>query len=256
LSALNENIMKTRAQKITLMKNFTRSLGGYVLVITALLFISNGLISCGSSSEDPAPQNNIGGDFNNDGDVDGSDLITDEPAKIIGCQYPTDSAENAFKVDSSWFQVLGANNPLIFFAMGHSFSVAVKGKINSVAIKVADTSHTDSYRVRIYKLHAADDDYLAEAVVDATDLMVWQSAAIAPLDVDPGEVYIICIYIKSKLDQQKVWYCKIPNFTYPMTIGDVTLEGVVGETNSIFVNPQPASAGFFQGMVDFCFEAD
>lgn len=184
----------------------------------------------------------------------------EEKSSIEGCQYPVLAWNDTMMVQTGSFKVIRGSEP-VYQVFGFSFSVDFKGSIKELGVKVPETG---TYTARIYNEDLLNNKVLAEADIVAKS-GDWNYVSIDPLVVVPDETYMVCVYIPSKpgspdeMDEESFFY-HIPGFSYPQKVGDVTVEGyaVNGAVNEK-VKPEPKDPGsfnLFNGLVDFCFEAD
>ena len=210
-------------------------------ILLSILFVSLlGLgLSCEKSGDDdPNPDLNLG-----------------EKSSIEGCQKPVLWWDDSLLVKTGSFEVLGEGKQ-VFQVFGFSFSVDYKGSIKELGVKVPESG---TYTVRIYNEDLFNNTILAEAEVVAktTDLTY---VSIDPLVVETDQVYMVCVYIPSKPDNMESLFYHVEDFSYPVKVGDITVQGYAfnGATGEK-VKPEPknpASFKLFNGFIDFCFEAD
>lgn len=223
------------------------------LLSTCILYVLGALLSCESTTgEDPVPPGN-----NNppDNSVDDPDPATSD---IEGCQYMWNDTtllnlNNSMMLETGSFKVL--NGGQVYVVFGFSFSVDFSGSVKEMGIKVPEVG---TYTVRIYNADILSDEILAETEITA-DNDDWKYVAIDPLALDPDQTYIACVYIPSKPDQQESFFYHIPEFNYPLELGDLTIEGYAwSQENNEKVKPEPKDPAFniLNGLVDLCFEAE
>lgn len=208
----------------------------FIVLLTGLLGFG---LSCEKSSEeDPNP-----------------DLDPEGKSGIEGCQYPVLAFNDSMIFQTGSFKVLGEGKQ-VYQVFGYSFSVDFKGSIKKLGIRVPENG---AYTVRVYNEDLLNNNILAEAevVASSTDLTY---VSIDPLVVEKDQIYMVCVYISSKPDNQESFFYYVEDFSYPVKFGDITVRGYAynGATGEK-VKPEPkdpASFKLFNGFVDFCFEAD
>lgn len=225
------------------MTNFHR-----YIILFCLLFLTPG---CESDPEAIAPMGNTNN--NNSGGPDGN---TNNSSSIEGCQYPVAETLNAntFTLENGTFKVLNASHT-VYQVFGFSFSVAFAGSIKELGISVPETG---TYTVRVYDAEIGKDDILTEKEISVTNAD-WTYVAIDPLAINPDLTYIAAVYFKSKPEEQETLFHHIPDFKYPSTHGDVTIEAyAINSEIEQMVKPEAKNSEsftIFNGLVDFCFEA-
>ena len=143
----------------------------------------------------------------------------------------------------------------VYQVFGFSFSVDFTGNVKEMGIRVPEAG---VYTVRIYDADLFNNDILAETDITVSD-QDWKYVAIDPLAIDPDHTYIACVYFASKPDKMETLFYHIPDFKYPVELGDLTIEGyAVNGAVDEKVKPEPKDPSFniLNGMVDICFEAD
>ena len=230
------------------MKRLWKSIKSYTIFLASLSLVYALVLSCETVPElDPNP---------NPGNNDQPDVPTSD---IEGCQYPvlawndTTLFNDTTLITTGSFRVLN-DQPAVYMAFGFSFSVAFKGSIKELGIRVPER---DTYTVRIYNEDPLNNDILAEAAIVAGNGS-WKYVSIDALPLDPGEKYMACVYVRSKPDGDENFFFHNSTFAYPFEFGDVTIENYASTSANTMEKPVPTGPNntVFNGFVDFCFEAD
>ena len=229
------------------MKRLWKNLKSYSIYLASFSLVYALVLSCESVPEiDPNP--NPGG---NDPPI---------TSDIKGCQYPvfawndTTLFNDTTLITMGSFRVLN-EQPAVYMAFGFSFSVAFKGSIKELGIRVPEQG---AYTVRIYNENPLNNDILAEATIMVGDDRDWKYESIEALPLEPGEKYMACVYMRSKLSGEETYFFHNTTFAYPSEFGDVTIENYASTSANTMEKPVPTGPqnSIFNGFVDFCFEAD
>lgn len=198
------------------------------------------VMSCDSSDDDEIKK--ITGSS-----IAGCQLLWNEPFKI---KYEGD-------LGTGFIESLNKEND-IYLGLGYSFTTAYNGKVKEFKIKMFENSTTGKkvdYTIRLYDAALHISDILAEKIISVEDDQ-WHSIVIDPIAVDKDHSYIVCVYIKvAPLD--RIDYYSLEDFTYPVTNGDLTVNGYAVTTGLEMRKPSAyPSSDLLSGLVDICFEAD
>lgn len=138
------------------------------------------------------------------------------------------------------------------YEYGMKFSVTQNGKVTRLASRMPQAGN---YRVTLWDASASPKTVLATATItQAAGALTFQ--AITPVSLVTGKEYLISVWHSGQ------WYEIRPlgaaNFTYPITIGSISISGYqwVSSVATPQTFPTNAETTYVAGMADFEFQPD
>ncbi|MCA6074831.1 hypothetical protein [Fulvivirga sedimenti] len=230
------------------MNSLIKSIPALLLCFGLLLTID----SC-NNSEDPDPVANNGNNGGNSGGTDGGNDGSD----IEGCQYPIHDilTDGSYTIEQGDFKALGDHTG-VYTVFGYTFTIAYDGELKEIGIQVPENGN---YQVRLYRSDLSDNTVLAETTVSANNAD-WHYNTVTGVPLSAEDEYLIAIYFAAKPEELETYFFSIQDFSYPVTSGDVTIESYAFNTfRGDLEKPEPKDPDLFKlfnGLVDFCFEAN
>ncbi len=172
---------------------------------------------------------------------------------IAGCKkdkdrnFPEENFLPDFHVKTGFSQVTTNFVNAGSYEYGLKFTPKVKGNITKILLKIPDNANN----IRVTFWDAASKQVLKTEVIPTVTKDVEVIHEIAPLNVEAGRMYMISI-------NSNDWYKRSrtggTSITYPVTVGNITVEGYlwVGTSSQIF--PTNVSNDYNAGDLSFIFQ--